>query len=358
MISMKVDVEMGISFNNKANNVDNSITNNLSNDISNKNIVVDNASKKKYNKVLGRKNILQMVCVVLSMGILLCGCGRREQYEDANTVKIYYVSNEETKISSYEYVLQSQSVDDQLAEVVAQMSELPEKLNYKSLLTFGFEINRYRVRNGQLSLDVSENYKQLSPTTEILVRAGLVRNFTQIEGVDSVIMTVNGESLLDSLGALVGVMNEDTFIDNDGKQINSYEKVKLKLYYANEEGNKLISVNRTINYNSNVPVERLVVEELISGISLEDVYPVMNQSAKVVSINTQDGTCYVNFDGGFFNQIYNVTPEVTVYAIANSLVELANINKVQILVNGSSDIMYMETMNLNNFYERNLELVE
>lgn len=30
----------------------------------------------------------------------------------------------------------------------------------------------------------------------------------------------------------------------------------------------------------------------------------------------------------FLNQIYNVTPEVTIYAITNSLIELTGVNKV------------------------------
>ena len=43
---------------------------------------------------------------------------------------------------------------------------------------------------------------------------------------------------------------------------------------------------------------------------------------------------------------------------ANSLVELPNVNKVQIAVNGKTDIVYRETFNLSNLYERNLDLVK
>lgn len=297
-----------------------------------------------------------MLCMMLILG--LGGCNSKETPEDANVISIYYVNNETTKVGSYEYALQGETLQEQMDELVLEMQTLPSKLNYKSVLTMGFELNSYKVNNGQLVLDVNEQYRTLPATTEVLVRAALVRNFTQLSGIENVMMTVKGEALTDSLGGLVGMMNKDTFVDNQGAQINSYERVKLKLYFANEDGNKLVAVNRTLSYNSNIPLEKLVVEELISGPGLEEVYPIMNETTKIVSISVQDGTCYVNFDGGFLNQTYNVTPEVTVYAIANSLVELANINKVQISVNGTTEIMYMETLNLSNYYERNLDLLE
>ena len=57
-------------------------------------------------------------------------------------------------------------------------------------------------------------------------------------------------------------------------------------------------------------------------------------------------------------QIYNVTADVVIYSIVNSLVELSNVNKVQIAVNGKTDIVFRETFNLVNLYERNLELIK
>lgn len=304
-----------------------------------------------------RKKWIYILLVILSV-LGITGCQKEESVSDEKLVSIYYVNNAETKVESYDYVLQSTSVKEQMDELVEQMKILPDKLNYKPVLTMGFELESYKVNNGQLVLDVNEKYRNMTATTEVLVRAALVRNFTQLDGVENVLMTIKGEAMTDSLGNLIGVMTADTFVDNAGDQINSYERVKLKLYYANEEGNKLVSINRTLSYNSNIPLEKLVVEELISGTGLEEAYPIMNETTKIVSISIQDGVCYVNFDGGFLNQTYNVTPEVTIYAIANSLVELANVNKVQISVNGTTDIMYMETLDLANYYERNLELME
>ena len=43
-------------------------------------------------------------------------------------------------------------------------------------------------------MDVDEAYKKQPPTTEILVRAALVRTLSQAEGINHVLMTVGGRA--------------------------------------------------------------------------------------------------------------------------------------------------------------------
>ena len=72
----------------------------------------------------------------------------------------------------------------------------------------------------------------------------------------------------------------------------------------------------------------------------------------------QDGICYVNLGSNFLTQIFNVTSDVTIYSITNSLVELSNVNKVQISIDGNTNINYKENISLSTVFERNLEIVE
>ena len=71
-------------------------------------------------------------------------------------------------------------------------------------------------------------------------------------------------------------------------------------------------------------------------------------------MTVKDGTCYVNLDNGFLTQTYNVSAEVQIYSIVNSLVELSNINKVQIAVNGNTDMIFREKISLSNVFDRTL----
>ena len=114
---------------------------------------------------------------------------------------------------------------------------------------------------------------------------------------------------------------------------------------------------RNVVYNSNIALEKLVVEKLIEGPKATGSYPTINPATKIVSVTVKDGICYVNLDESFQNQPYNVSSDVTIYSITNSLVELSNVNKVQISINGKTDVSYRENVSLNNVFERNLDLL-
>lgn len=302
-----------------------------------------------------KKSILFLAALLL---LLLSACAQQKNDGNGKIYKIYYVNHDETGVVFNDYLTETTGKDELLQEFLLQMETGSEKLEYKAPLSGTFNLLDASFLEDQLVLNFDENYWQQPVITEILVRAALVRTLTQIEGVDYVSFQVNSEPLLDASGALVGVMNADQFIDNAGNEINTYEKVKLVLYLADENGTGLKPVTRTVVYNSNISMERLVVDQLIGGPSEnEAAYPTINPSTRVVSVNVQDGTCYVNLDTAFLTQIYNVTSDVTIYSITNSLVELNNVNRVQISINGNTNVTYKENTSLATVFERNLEIV-
>ncbi|MCI9396980.1 MAG: GerMN domain-containing protein [Lachnospiraceae bacterium] len=296
---------------------------------------------------------------ILVMGLLLCtACGDRREAQDGASYKIYYVNNEETKIVEREYV--SGTTDSELLfeEFLEQLAHISEKMEYETLLDKEISVVGHTLDSGLLTLDFDGSYHNLRGTREILVRASIVRTMTQLPGVERIAFTVMGEQLMDASGAAVGVMAADTFIENAGNEINAYEKVDLKLYFANETGDSLVEENRrNVVYNSNISLEKLVVEKLVQGPMTQGAYPTINPTTKIVSVTVKDGTCYVNLSNEFLSQPYNVASDVTIYSITNSLVELSNVNRVQISVNGETNISYRENMSLNNVFERNLDIL-
>lgn len=307
-----------------------------------------------------KKVVHLFFAAVLIMGLLLLtACGNRQQTQDGAAYKIYYVNNEETKIVEREYVTETTDGGLLFEELLDQLSHISEKMEYETLLGKEISVEGHTLDNGLLTLDFDEGYKNLRGTREILVRASIVRTLTQIPGVERMAFTVKGEQLTDAAGTVVGVMAADTFIENAGNEINAYEKVDLKLYFANDTGDSLVEENRrNVVYNSNIALEKLVVEKLVEGPMAEGAYPTINPTTKIVSVTVKDGTCYVNLNNDFLNQPYNVASDVTIYSITNSLVELSHVNRVQIAVNGESNISYRENMSLNNVFERNLDILD
>lgn len=301
----------------------------------------------------------RLIFLFLLLTAVICACGRRKEPEQGHTYKVYYENNDETGIYPQDYVTETTGKEALLAELLEQLGTVSGKLEYKAPLSGGFDLLDYGIVEDQLTLVFDENYKGQPVTTEVLVRAAIVRTLTQIEGIQYVTFQIKSEPLTDASGTVIGIMNADMFIDNAGNEINTYEKVKLALYFADEDGDGLKQVSRSVVYNSNISMERLVVEQLITGPDEEEkAFPTINPDTKIVSVNVKDGICYVNLDSTFLTQIYNVTSDAAVYSIVNSLAELSNVNKVQISINGDTNVNYKENINFSTVFERNLELVD
>lgn len=301
------------------------------------------------------KRIMTILLVLICL-VSFTACGE-ERVDQTKIYSVYYINNAETKVEMHEHYMEAEELENQVTELLNALATTPAKLKYKAPLGMGFQVQNVEIKMGKVQLDVTENYYDMSATTEVLVRAAIVRTLTQLSQINFVSITVNGYPLVDSLGSIVGTMNRDQFVENDGNAINTYEEVKLKLYFANEAGDGLIAANRTKEYNTNISLEKLIVEELIKGPSVEGLYPTINPSTKVASVTVKDGVCYVNLDETFLTQPYNVSAEVTIYSITNSLVELSNVNKVQISINGDNSGTYREKYSLTTYFERNLDIV-
>lgn len=307
-----------------------------------------------------KKRSVLWLFVIMAGLLLLSGCGKKDEKIPADKLcRIYYVNKEETCVVMQEYAAQAprENTLERLEELLGKLKEIPEKLEYLPPISGKAVLTDYRLDGDQLTLIFEESYKEIIPTTEILLRAAIVRTLTQIEGISCVSFVIGSEPLIDNLGNVVGVMYSEQFIDNAGDEINAYEMVDLHLYYADETGSRLVEANRRLTFNTNISKEKLIVEQIILGPQNASLYPTVNPDTKIVSVTVKDGTCYVNLSQEFLTQTNQVNPEVAIYSIVNSLVELSNVNNVQISVNGETDITFMETVKLTDVFERNLDLV-
>ncbi len=301
------------------------------------------------------KRLLCVTLVLFLLACLLCSC--KQDVPEGTPVAISYLNREKTSVVSETGYITATETDAVIAELIEKLSTQPSRydivppLANLTLLSTSFS-------DGILVLNFDTSYKSMSSTEEVLTRAAIVRTLDGLEEVTGVSITVAGEALMDVIGNPVGVMTADQFVDNPGTDISSYEQARLHLYFANSDGTALVDTYRTIAYSTNISMDRLVMEQIIAGPNIDEVIPTIPGDTRIISIAVNDGVCYVNLDEHFLTAMGNVSAEVSIYSIVNSLVELTNVNKVSISVNGASDIMYRESISLASVFERNLELVE
>ena len=310
-------------------------------------------------RMIGKKLVPAVLIIVLIM-IIAGGCGRHGVVDTGNMVKydVYFLNSEETKVTPVETAVQRGEVTNELTGLIEVMQRKPEDLSLHAPFDYSFGVNGVSLNGEQVIVNFDEQYFELKSTTAVLIRAAIVRTLTQVEGVTCVSFQINGQPLTDSAGNPLGILTADMFIDNGGTEINAYETATLTLYFTNETGDMLVSEKREVEYNSNIALERIVVDQILAGPEKRGVYPTINPETGVVSVSIKDGICYVNLDQNFLTQVYNVTSEVTIYSITNSLIELGGVNQVQIMVEGESNLMYREKISLDTLFERNLELIE
>ena len=301
---------------------------------------------------------LSVLFVLLLLFGTLVGCGKEEA--KGTLVRMSYIGSMDNRIVEKDTYLSGESTEVQLEEVLTLLATAPPKLEYHVPLSQGISVLTTNLANRSLVLNLSKEYKQLSILAEILTRASLVKSITQIEGIDSVTIHVDGQPLRDSLDKVIGAMTADMFIDDAGEELSSYEKTTIRLYFVNETGDELIAIDRSKAYNTNISLDKFVVEELLKGPgnTIQGVYPAINPDTKLISTLVKDNTCYVNFDSTFLTQVYEVKADVAIYSIVNSLCELAGIDRVQISVNGSTDVMFQEVIPLTTVFTRDLNFIQ
>lgn len=301
------------------------------------------------------KQSLYLLLLILSLAGLV-GCERGQ--EDNSEYRIFYVNKENTKTVAKGYEPAAKDDRGMIQEFLDRLIQEEKDKDYRQAVPKDVKLTTWKLENAQLYLYFGSSYMEMDNVTEVLCRAAIVRTLTQVKGVECISFYVEDSPLMDASGNLIGLMTAETFIENPGEQINTIQTASITLYFSNKDGTGLIPEVQEVHYSSNISIEKLVMEQLLKGPEGAGERSAIPEGAKLVNISVLDGVGFVNLNEGFLTQNYEIAEPVVIYSIVNSLVELPNINKVQISVNGDSNMIYREKMDLNAMYERNLDYLD
>ncbi|MBR5337096.1 MAG: GerMN domain-containing protein [Lachnospiraceae bacterium] len=297
-----------------------------------------------------------LISLICFLTIFTCGCSNTTSGPD---FVLYYVGTDSIAIVPVDYKRPASSdVNDQINELIEALTDSVSGARSCVPPMGGVQLNSMSYEGNALTLDFGQDYLKLGQYEEISIRAAIVKTLVQLDDVDTVFFTVNGEQLADANNSPVGGMKAESFADISADAFSSTKAAKLKLYFSDESGDYLVVEERSLYYKNALSPERVVMEQLLAGPSEGSHKAIASAGTKLLDISVKEGTCYVNLDSTFSKGATAISPEVTVYAIVNSLAELNNISKVQISVEADSNVKYMETISLNQAFSRNLDLVK
>ncbi len=293
--------------------------------------------------------------LILVCSMLLMGCSKQE----GTAMNIYYVSAEGNELVQKEYYRSAENGEAAVVEVLDAMMSPKDTRECQSAIPGKIEVENFTIKDRKIDLVFSEEYSKLPKSTEVMLRAAVVQTLVQIPDISFVSFYIGEEALKDSQGKVIGMMGAEDFVQNTGSTLKSFQSTDLKLYFANSDGTMLsLEKKSDVKYSISTSIEKLVVEQLMKGTSSDKRSGTIQNTVKLLGVSVKEGICYVNFDSSFLSGGLNQKPEVTIYSIVNSIIVNGNATKVQILVEGSSDIMFMNTIDLRVPLEWRADLIE
>ena len=305
-----------------------------------------------------RRNLCLFALIFLAAVIFCAGCGRRKnRHEGWTGYQIYYLDSSGHKLEKYEYETKTTDAEELAGELAGQMLTAPEGTDYQPVLVDQAELLDITQDGNILYLNFSKAYNSMDSMREILCRAAFAATMTQVDGVDFISINCEGQPKLDSQGNPMGVLGKSDFVESI-TNVNSYEKEELKLYFSNEDGTALVPETREVIHSANTSLERLIVEQLIEGPEGDDKNSVLPKDTQVLTVSVAENICYVNFDSSFLAGTLKTSQKLPIYAIVNSLTELQTVNRVQITVDGSKNVLYRDVVPLNEPFERDETFIQ
>ena len=298
-----------------------------------------------------KRKVTALVMALVLGSVAFSGCGKKET---ESKYKIYYVNEEQGEVLAEGFVPSEETTQTML-------EEMTEKLNKKNaeghtLLPENIEIQSCVDDDGMIRVDFNQEYHDLNPVDEVLLRASIVKDYVQIPNIYLVTITAEGTPIVDSQGQEIGAMSLDSFLENTGKEIMAYQYKELNLYFNNEEGNQLVPEARQVYYNGNTPIEKVIVEQLLRGPGESGHYATLPSDTRIVGVSVADGIAYVNLGKQFVDEALPVDAQIPIYSIVNSLIDAGNVSQVQISINGDTSLLFKDKVDMNQLFQVNHEL--
>lgn len=311
----------------------------------------------------GNTGFLAVLLLLVSAVLTLTACQTGEGTDGTVPYLVYYLDEEGTGLVGVEMqgIGDTQDMVKTLTELLGKLRTDGEDGKYTRPISQDLEVSDFQIKENQLSVYFTAAYNNKSGLDEILSRAAIVKTLCQVEGIDYVEFYVEDQPLILD-GTAVGLMSADNFILDldDGKAEQSKQ---MTLYFADEGGLALRSLSAEITYNAAEPLSQMLVRKLIEGpasipgADTAHMIATIPKETVLNSITIRDNICYVDLGREFTRMMPNVSSDVVVYSIVNTLCELPNVNKVQFSIDGESREKYGETTNFQLPFERNLDLL-
>ncbi len=271
-------------------------------------------------------------------------------------VVIYFANAEGSDLISVKYDTSEKNSLDLPEFIINKLLEGPVEPEMSRTVRAGTRLLSVATDKSLAKVDLSKEFYHEESIYDILAVASIVKSLCSVQGIDQVLITVEGQPLLTTDGSELGILKEsDVVFDADALM---QDESNITLYFSDLNAEYLVPEIHQIKVRRGESLEKLVMQALINGPQSTRNSPTVPPETKILSIETKDSVCFVNLSSDFIarNSVGLSAERLIVFSIVNSLTELSGIDKVQFLIEGEKKDVYQH-MTINEPITRDVSMI-
>lgn len=248
-----------------------------------------------------------------------------------------YVAKTNIQVSS----LKKDLLIDELIEAMKINGKYQDKIpnGFCALLPSDTKLLGKEINNDVVTLNFNSNVLDVKSENEEKVIESLIYSITSIDGIDKIIIKIDGENLkkLPKTGIILDTELTRDYGINKTYDIDSIKGInKVTIYYTNKNNNSDVYYVPVTKYvNNDEEKIKIIIDELASKFSFEsNLMSYLNYNTKLLDYNLNENEIDLNFNEYLFDSTENkkVLEEV-IYSISYSVMDNYNVDKVNFFVN-------------------------
>jgi len=284
--------------------------------------------------------VKRTLAILLAAAILwgLAGCAVAHSGPEGETLGVYYAADPETVRGGD--ILAAAQVDWSEQAALSPTEQVQAALElllgdcqaegFTSPLPRGTQLLNCAVENGRAEVDFSGAYAQLSGMKLSIADYCVTLTLTQIGGIYSVHILVNGREL--------AYRSNSVFLAGDALLSSTDDVVRTftaRLFFTGADG-QLTGENRLLTLYEGQTRAAVVIDALLAGPESDELRTVLPEGFSVLSLRMENSLCYLNLpsDDEALLPPDAAGQELIVQSVVRSLCSLSGVTGVQLLVDG------------------------
>lgn len=298
------------------------------------------------------KKILSLLLIVVLSAGFMSACGKNTE-----EISIYFKDIQSNKLNEEKHSVEADknAKPGDLAKLaVNELIKGPHSEKNTGVISKDAKLLSLVINGGVATVNLSSHFAEKKDAEELILIFAIVNTLCVIDGIQGVVIQVEGKPITKSpTGEEWGVLGLSDIA------LNTEDQTVLKMYFPDKSGENLSLEYRTVDALQALSLEKTIVSELLKGPESDKLSPAIADGTKLLSIETKDTVCYVNFSNEFISKSSSgsTATMLSLYSVVNSLCELKNVESVQILVNGEAGVEFGNFV-LDIPYEANRDLVK